>query len=98
MPELIQTEVIENKIYVIRGHKVMLDKDLATLYGVKPIRLREQVKRNIKRFPDDFMFQLNEQGIDNMVSQKAIPHKKYFGGSLPYAFTEQGVAMLSSVL
>ena len=82
----------------MRGQKVMLDKDLASLYGVKPIRLREQVKRNIKRFPEDFMFQLNEKEINIMVSQNAIPSRKYLGGHQPYVFTEQGVAMLSSVL
>ena len=76
----------------------MLDKDLAELYGVKPIRLREQVKRNKGRFPPDFMFQLNDKEIDFMVSQNAIPSRKYFGGFKPYVFTEQGVAMLSSVL
>lgn len=76
----------------------MLDKDLAVLYGVKPIRLREQVKRNIKRFPDDFMFQLNDQEIDIMVSQNAIPSRKHLGGYQPYVFTEQGVAMLATVL
>jgi len=75
----------------------MLDKDLAVLYGVKPIRLREQVRRNIKRFPEDFMFQLNEKEIDIMVSQNAIPSRKHLGGYQPYVFTEQGVAMLSSV-
>ena len=61
MKSLIPAEVIERKIYLIRGQKVMLDKDLAVLYGVKPIRLREQVKRNIRRFPNDFMFQLDEK-------------------------------------
>ena len=76
----------------------MLDKNLAVLYGVKPIRLREQVKRNIRRFPDDFMFQLNEKEIDSMVSQNAIPSRKYLGGYKPYVFTEQGVAMLATVL
>jgi len=98
MEELIPAEVIERKIYLIRGHKVMLDKDLASLYDVKPIRLREQVKRNMKRFPDDFMFQLNEEEIDFMVSQNAIPSRKHLGGYNPYVFTEQGVAMLSTVL
>jgi len=76
MKALIPAEVIERKIYLIRGQKVMLDKDLAVLYGVKPIRLREQVKRNIRRFPDDFMFQLDEKEIDFMVSQNAIPSRK----------------------
>jgi len=95
---IVPIELIEQKIYLMRGQKVMLDKDLASLYGVKPIRLREQVKRNIKRFPEDFMFQLNEKEINIMVSQNAIPSRKYLGGHPPYVFTEQGVAMLSSVL
>lgn len=71
---------------------------MAKLYGIKPIRLREQVKRNIRRFPADFMFQLNETEINLVVSQFAIPSRKYLGGYHPYVFTEQGVAMLSSVL
>ena len=71
----IPLEQIERSILFIRGHRVMLDKDLAVLYGVKPIRLREQVKRNLKRFPEDFMFQLNAQEIDFMVSQNAIPSR-----------------------
>lgn len=98
MDSIVPVEVVERKIYLIRGQKVMLDKDLAVLYGVKPIRLREQVKRNIRRFPDDFMFQLNEKEIDSMVSQNAIPSRKYLGGYQPYVFTEQGVAMLATVL
>ena len=95
---IVQQEVIRNKIFLLRGVKVMLDKDLAVLYGVKPIRLREQVKRNIRRFPPDFMFQLNTKETDVMVSQNAIPSKKHLGGYLPYAFTEHGILMLSSVL
>ena len=99
MQELIINENnIKNKIYNIRNHQVMLDKDLAELYGVKSIRLREQVKRNIDRFPVDFMFQLSEKEVDFMVSQNAIPSKQHLGGSLPYVFTEQGVSMLSSIL
>ncbi len=89
---------IQNKIYTLRGLQVMLDKDLAELYGVKPIRLREQVKRNIDRFPEDFMFQLSNDEIDTLVSQNAIPSKSHLGGSLPYVFTEQGVASISGVL
>jgi hypothetical protein len=89
---------IRDKIYVIRGLHVMLDRDLAELYHVKAIRLREQVKRNINRFPLNFMFQLTESESGFVVSQNAIPSKRHLGGSLPYAFTEQGVAMLSSVL
>lgn len=75
-----------------------MDRDLAQLYGVKPIRLREQVKRNRERFPADFMFQLSEDEVDFIVSQNAIPSRKHLGGYLPYAFTQEGVAMLSSVL
>ena len=89
---------IQNKIYTIRGLQVMLDIDLAQIYGVKTIRLREQVKRNSKRFPPDFMFQLNESEVNFMVSQNAIPSKKHLGGSLPWLFTEQGISNLASVL
>ena len=76
----------------------MIDKDLAELYQVRAIALRQAVKRNIKRFPPDFMFQLKESEVKILVSQNVIPSMKYFGGYLPYVFTEQGVAMLSSVL
>ena len=96
--EFVMQEFIERKIYLMRGQRVMLDKALAILYGVKPIRLREQVRRNIRRFPEDFMFQLSEEEVNIMVSQNAIPSRQYLGGYLPYVFTEQGVAMLSSVL
>lgn len=96
--QTIPTEKIEQKILLIRGHKVMLDRDLATLYCVKAIALRQQVKRNKDRFPRDFMFQLSEKETDVLLSQNVIPSRRSLGGSLPYAFTEQGVAMLSSVL
>jgi hypothetical protein len=97
--ELIKNNAeIQSRIYTIRGLQVMLDRDLAVFYGVKSIRLREQVKRNIKRFPPDFMFQLTEEEVTYMVSQNAIPSRQYLGGSLPYAFTEQGVASISVVL
>ena len=89
---------IEKKIVFLRGHRVMLDSDLAALYGVKPIRLREQIKRNRERFPGDFMFQLTEVETEILVSQNAIPSKKHLGGHLPYVFTQEGIAMLSSVL
>ena len=91
-------ENIKTRILVIRGIQVMLDKDLADIYGVKPIRLREQVKRNINRFPDDFMFRLSDNEVDFLLSQNAIPSKKQLGGHNPLVFTEQGVAMLSAVL
>lgn len=100
MKSLIPAEIIEQRILLIQGHKVMLDSDLAELYGVEAKRLNEQVKRNITRFPSDFMFQLSEDDYSALRSQIATlkpgrgGHRKY----LPYAFTEQGVAMLSSVL
>jgi ORF6N domain-containing protein len=78
--ELIKNEDIQNRIYTLRDVQVMLDKDSVIFYGVKPIRLREQVKRNIKRFPSDFMFQLTEEEVNLMVSQNAIPSKQHLGG------------------
>ena len=95
---LIPEEVVVSKIYLLRNHKIMLDRDLAFLYGVKPIRLREQVKRNSNKFPAHFMFQLTPQEVEIMVSQNAIPSKGHLGGTLPYAFTEHGVLMLANVL
>lgn len=94
----ISREYIKRKIYFIRGVHVMLDKDIAAFYDVKPIRLREQVQRNIERFPEDFMFQLNDREVDFLLSQNAIPSRKYLGGSMPYVFSEQGIAGLSGVL
>jgi ORF6N domain len=91
-------QLIERRIYLIHGQKVMLDRDLAELYQVKPIALRQQVKRNVDRFPEDFMFQLSEKEADLLVSQSVIPSKQSLGGYLPYVFTQEGVAMLSSVL
>lgn len=95
---IVPDEVITNKIYFIRNTKVMLDRDLAELYDVKPFRLREQVKRNIEKFPEHFMFRLTENEVDIMVSQNAIPSKQVLGGSLPYVFTEHGILQLSNVL
>jgi len=95
---IINSNELQNKIFTIRGLQVMMDRDLAELYGVKAIRLREQVKRNIGRFPDDFMFQLTSNEVNFMVSQNAIPSKQHLGGALPYVFTEAGVSMLASVL
>jgi phage regulator Rha-like protein len=95
---IVAEEAVMSKIYYIRQHKVMLDRDLAELYDVKPIRLREQVKRNIERFPKNFMFQLTAKEVETMVSQNAIPSKQHLGGYLPYVFTEHGVLMLANVL
>lgn len=89
---------IARHILVLRGRRVILDRHLAELYGVRPLRLREQVKRNGERFPADFMFQLTVAEAQFLVSQNAIPSWQQLGGSLPYMFTQEGVAMLSSVL
>ena len=99
MSGIIQIEAITEIIYSIRGKRVMLDRDLAELYGVETRRLNEQVKRNIKRFPEDFMFQLSKDEFENWKSQIAISNSIKMGlRRMPFAFTEQGVAMLSSVL
>ena len=96
---VIPQEVIENKILLIRSKKVMLDKDLAVLYGVQTRTLNQAVKRNVQRFPEDFMFQLTREEAEKLLRSQFVTlkrgrHYKY----LPYAFTENGVAMLSSIL
>ena len=99
MKELIINEqTIQNKICTIRGMQVMLDRDLAELYGVETRALKQAVKRNIERFPADFMLEATDEDINFMVSQSVIPSKKHLGGAKPFMFTEQGVANLSSVL
>lgn len=95
---IIPDEIITNKIYFIRNTKVMLDRDLAELYNVDSRALRQQVKRNIDKFPEHFMFRLTEIEVELMVSQNAISSKKVLGGSLPYAFTEHGILQLSNVI
>ncbi len=94
---LVAEQKILSRIYVIRGQKVMIDEDLAIMYGVETRRLNEQVKRNIKRFPKDFMFTLTLKEYENLISQNETSS---WGGRRkpPNAFTEQGVAMLSSIL
>ncbi|BBO77478.1 DNA-binding protein [Desulfosarcina widdelii] len=97
MSQLVEVNDITQRIYTVRGVKVMLDRDLADLYGVETKRLKEQVRRNIDRFPKDFMFELSNLEFRNLRSQIATSS---WGGPryVPMAFTEQGVAMLSSVL
>lgn len=96
----IPAEMIERRIHLIRGQKVMLDTDLAELYQAPTFRLNEAVKRNLDRFPEDFMFQLTSDEAQTLISQIAMSKPTGRGGrrTLPYAFTEHGVAMLSSVL
>ena len=98
MDIVIEQDVIEGKIYMVRGHKVMLSTDLADLYGVEPKVLVQAVKRNLDRFPKDFMFQLTNQEFTNLKSQIVTSSWGGIRRANPYAFTEQGVAMLSSVL
>jgi hypothetical protein len=94
---LVAEQKILNKIYVIRGEKVMIDQDLSEMYGVETKQLKRQVKRNIDRFPKDFMFELTKKEFENLRSQIGTSS---WGGTryMPMAFTEQGVAMLSSIL
>jgi hypothetical protein len=94
----IPDELIMNKILILRGMKVMLDSDLAELYGVTTKRLNEQVKRNLKRFPEDFMFQLTENEKQEVVANCDHLKRLKFSPNIPYAFTEHGAVMLASVL
>ena len=91
-------EIIQQQISELRVQKVMLDFHLAELYEIETRTLKQAVRRNNNRFPADFMFELNENEIEHLVSQSVIPSKSKLGGAKPFAFTEQGVAMLSSVL
>jgi len=95
---IIPDEVLMSKIYLIRGLKIMLDRDLAALFDVKAIRLREQLKRNVEKFPPHFMFQLTNKEVEILVSQNAIPSKQHLGGALPYVFTEHGVLQIANIL
>lgn len=95
----ITATLIENKIFIIRGQKVMLDFDLAEMYGVETKRLKEQVKRNLERFPDDFMFEMSERELENWRAQFVTSNSLRMGLRYkPFCFTEHGVLMLSSVL
>jgi hypothetical protein len=91
-------EPVNSKIFIIRGVAVMLDRHLAEFYQTETRALKQAVRRNIERFPSDFMFQLNSQDVQSLVSQSVIPSAKYFGGSAPFVFTEQGVSMLSAII
>lgn len=89
---------IKSRIFTIRNVQVMIDRDLAELYGVETRALKQAVKRNLLRFPEDFMFEITPDEVEILVSQSVIPSKKQLGGALPFAFTEQGVASLSAIL
>jgi len=96
--ELVPDEIIENRIFIIRGHRVMIDRDLAFLYEVTTKGLNQAVKRNIKRFPEDFMFLLSDQEKEELVTNCDHLRDLKFSHNNPYAFTEHGILMLSSVL
>jgi len=96
--QIIPVKSIQNRIFTVRGVQVMVDRDLAELYQVETRVLKQAVKRNIDRFPDDFMFEITDDEINFMVSQNVIPSKQHLGGAKPYVFTEHGISMLSSVL
>ena len=93
-----QEALIASKIVTLRDERVILDVHLADFYGIETRVLKQAVRRNRDRFPDDFMYELTDVEIDDVVSQNVIPSKRHFGGAVPFAFTENGVAMLSSVL
>src|SRR5258705_6358747 len=96
--KVIPDEVVMNKIIMVRGKKIMIDRDLAELYGVTTKQLNQQVKRNAKRFPEDFMFQLTGDEKDEVVTNCDHLRTLKFSPVLPFAFTEQGAVMLASVL
>ena len=98
MPDLIPVEQITDRIFLVRGTKVMLDKDLAELYEVEVRTLKQAVRRNMDRFPSDFMFELNDEEARSLRSQSVILKSGEYTKYRPFAFTEQGVAMVSSAL
>lgn len=95
---MIPDKKIIQRIVRLRKERVILDVHVADLYGVETRSLKQAVRRNFDRFPDDFMFKLTKDEIDQMVSQNVIPSRSHLGGAIPFAFTESGVAMLSSIL
>jgi len=95
---IVQFQTLENKLIKHKNKLVLLDKDVAELYNIEPKKLRQQLKRNIDKFPEDYAYQLNEKELDIMVSQNVTPSKQSFGGSLPYVFTEKGLYMVATIL
>ena len=96
--EVMTVQNIQDRVYVIRGQQVMLDYDLAEVYGYEVKNLNRQVKRNLERFPGDFMFQLNKEEYENLRCQNVTAIHSSMSRSMPYAFTEQGIYMLATVL
>ena len=96
--ELVNFKTFEDKLIKLNNQFVLLDKDVAKLYEIEPKRLREQLKRNIEKFPKDYAYQLSDEEVELMVSQNATPSKKYFGGSNPWVFSEKGLYMVATIL
>jgi len=96
--DIVKREDIQSRIFNLRGVQVILDRDLAEFYAVTAKQLRQQIKRNLSRFPEDFMFKLTKDDVASLISQDIIQSRQQLGGALPYAFTEQGVAAISSIL
>ncbi len=96
--KLVNFKTFEDKLIKLNNQFVLLDKDVAKLYEIEPKRLREQLKRNIEKFPKDYAFQLSDKEVDFMVSQNATPSKQHFGGSNPWVFTEKGLYMVATIL
>jgi len=96
--EIIKFEKLESKLIQIENRYVLLDKDVAELYEIEPKRLKEQLKRNIEKFPKDYAYQLSEQEFKMMVSQNATPSKQSYGGAFPWVFTEKGLYMVATIL
>jgi len=91
-------KTFENKLIKLKNDLVLLDKDVASLYEIEPKRLREQLKRNIERFPKDYAYQLSDEAVKTMESQNATPSKQQYGGTNPWVFTEKGLYMVSTIL
>ena len=98
MTSIVKFESLGNKLISINNSLVLLDKEVAKLYGIEPKKLRQQLKRNLEKFPKDYAFQLSDEQLETMVSQNVTPSKKEFGGSLPYVFTEKGLYMVATIL
>ena len=95
--EVIKFNTFENKLIKINNQLVLLDKDVANLYEIEPKKLRQQLKRNIEKFPKDYAYQLSDEEMEIMGSQNVTPSKKYFGGINPWVFTEKGLYMVATI-
>ena len=98
MSSVTQFQTLESKLITLRETLVLLDKDVASLYGIEPKKLRQQIKRNIEKFPEDYAYQVSDEDFEFMVSQNVTPSKKHYGGTNPWVFTEKGLYMVATIL